>query len=85
MTLSCSKNLSALLIGITCKHQGDFYCLNCLHSFATEKKLESHRKVFENKYFCNVIMPFEDTKILEFNQYQILVKHHLLFMQILSV
>ena len=24
----------------------------------------------ENKDFCNVIMPSEDTKILEFNQYQ---------------
>ena len=24
----------------------------------------------ENKKFCNVIMPSEDTKILEFNQYQ---------------
>ena len=32
------KKLSALLRGITSKHHGDFYCLNCLHSFATEKK-----------------------------------------------
>ena len=31
------KRLSALLRGIT-KHHGNFYCLNCLHSFATEKK-----------------------------------------------
>ena len=34
------------------------------------RKLESHRKVCENKDFCNVIMPSEDTKILELNQYQ---------------
>ena len=27
------KNLSALLHGITSKHRGYFYCLNCLHSF----------------------------------------------------
>ena len=26
---------SALLRGITCKHYGDFYCLNSLHSFRT--------------------------------------------------
>ena len=65
MTLSCSKE--TLLRGITSTHQGDFYCQNCLHSFATEKKLESHKKVCENKDFCNVIMPYEDTKILEFN------------------
>ena len=37
------KELSALIRGITSKHQGDFYCLNFLHSFATEKKLESHK------------------------------------------
>ena len=32
------KKLSALLRGITSKHHGDFYCLHCLHSFATEKR-----------------------------------------------
>ena len=47
-----------------------FYCLNCLHSFATEKKRESHKKVYENEEQCQVVMPSEDTKILEFNQYQ---------------
>ena len=25
---------------------------------------------YENKNFCNIIIPFEDTKILEFNQYK---------------
>ena len=64
------KNLSALLRGITCKQHGDFYCLNCLHSFATENKRESHKKVCENKDLCNVVMLSKDTKILEFNQYQ---------------
>ena len=32
------KKISALLRGVTSKHYGDFYCLNCLHSFATEKE-----------------------------------------------
>ena len=65
------KKLSALIRVITSKHHGDFYCLNCLHSFATEKKLESHKKVCEKKKdFCNVIMPSEDTKVLEFNKYK---------------
>ena len=59
------KNPSA---GIMPKHRGDFYCLNCLHSFATENKHKSHKIVCENKDFCNVVMPSEDTKILEFNQ-----------------
>ena len=54
------QSKSELLIEITYKHHDDFYCLNCLHSFATEKKLESHKKVCENKLFLNVIMPSED-------------------------
>ena len=45
--------------------------MNSLHSLATKKtQLGSHKKVCENKDFCNVIIPFEDTKILELNQYQ---------------
>ena len=56
------------------KHHGDFYCLNCLHPFATEKILNRMKKYGENKDFCNVIMPFEDTEKLEFNQYQKSVK-----------
>ena len=70
MALSCSKKLSALLRGITSKNCGDFYCLNCLHSFRTKNKLESHKRGCENKNFCYVNMPSDDTKILEFNQYQ---------------
>ena len=35
-----------------------------------KKKLKLHKKVCENKDFCNVIMPSKDTKLLEFNQYQ---------------
>ena len=32
------KKLSALSRGLTSKHHGGFYCLNCLHSFATKHK-----------------------------------------------
>ena len=38
------KKLSVLLRGITSKYYHDFYCLNCLHSFRTKNKLESHKK-----------------------------------------
>ena len=34
------KKLSALLRGIMSKHNGDFYCLNCLHSFRTKNSLK---------------------------------------------
>ena len=64
------KRLSALLREVKSKHHGDFYYLNCLHSFATENKRESHKKLCEDKDFCYVVMSSEDTKILKFNQYQ---------------
>ena len=33
------KKLSAILRGITSKHDRDFDCINCFHSHSTEKKL----------------------------------------------
>ena len=53
------KKLSTLLRGITSKHDGDFYCLNCLHSFRTENKFRSHEKVCKNKDFGGIAMPIE--------------------------
>ena len=40
-----------------------------LSSFLRNKKLESHKKVCENKDFCNLVMP-KDAKVLDFNQNQ---------------
>ena len=39
------KKLSTLLRGVTSKHNGDYYCLNCLHWFRTKNKLESHIRI----------------------------------------
>ena len=64
------KKLPELLWEITSKHHSDFYCLNCFHSFATENEWEYHKKVCENNYFCNIVMPSEHTKVLEVNQYK---------------
>ena len=33
------------------------------------KKNELHKKAYENKNFCNVIMSSEDAETLKFNQY----------------
>ena len=63
------KNLSALLRGITSKNMVTG-CLNCFHSCTTKNNLNRIKKYVKNKDFCNVIMPSEDTKISEFNQYQ---------------
>ena len=54
------KKLSALLRVVTSKYHNHFYCLNCLHSFATENKRESHIKLCKNKDFCKVVMSAED-------------------------
>ena len=32
------KSLSALVKVIASKHKGEFYCLNCFHSYSTEKQ-----------------------------------------------
>ena len=48
------KKLSALLRGTTSKRHGHFYCLNSLHSFPTETKLEFHKKVCEIKIFVTL-------------------------------
>ena len=64
------KKLSALLRGLKSKNNGGFYCLIYLHSFRKKNRLELHKRVCENKDFCNVITPSEDTKIFGFNQHQ---------------
>ena len=61
------KKLPALFKGITAKHKGDFYCLNCFHSYSTKEKLKKHRNVCENHDYCYVEMPEKDNKILKYN------------------
>ena len=54
LSLFCCKKLSALLRVITSKHDGDFYCLNCLNSFRTENKVKSHKKTLKIKIFVEL-------------------------------
>ena len=65
--LTVKKNIS-FIIKIVSKH---FYCLNCLHSFRAKDKLESPKKLCENKDFFNIVMISKETKTLKFNWYQI--------------
>ena len=58
------KSLSALDRGITSKHGGDFYCLNCFYSYSTENKLKI---VCGNHDYFYVEIPKEDSKILKCN------------------
>ena len=61
------KNLSGLSRGTTSNHKEDFYCLNCFHSYRTENKLESHKKICENHDYCHVEMPAKESNIIKYN------------------
>ena len=56
------KSISRLLKGMTSNHKGDFYCLNCFHSYRTKKRLKKHDKVCKDHDYCYVKMPDKDKK-----------------------
>ena len=62
------KKLSALLRTITSKHDGNYYCLDCLHSSKTKRNLKYHEKAYKRKVFCGILMPSEKDNISEYNQ-----------------
>ena len=62
------KSLSALFREVRGNNHGDFYCLNCFHSYTTENKLKKHKKVCDNHDYCYVKMPEENNKMLKYNQ-----------------
>ena len=61
------KSLSALLTGVTSNHNGDFYYLNCFHSYNTKEKLKKHERVCNDHDYCYIEMPNEENKILKYN------------------
>ena len=85
---NCEKQVTVLMILNTydwhyivvkeLKNNGDFYCLDCCHSFKKTNKFNWHKIVYKNKVFCNVVMPSEDTNSLVNSRN--LIKHNLLFM-----
>ena len=50
---------------ILSKHNSDLYCLNYLHSLATESKHDLIRKYLKIKDFCNLTAPSEDIQTLQ--------------------
>ena len=61
------NNLSGILSGIISNHYGDFYCLNCFHSYRTKNKLEAHKKICENHDYCHVEMPIKGNNTIKYN------------------
>ena len=51
--------MPALLKRITSKRDGDFYCLNCFHSYI--------QNVCKNHNYCYIETPKENDKILKYN------------------
>ena len=62
------KSLPRLLRGITSNHDGDYYCLNCFHSYRTENKLNVHKKVCENHGYCNIEMPNSNNILIKYDR-----------------
>ena len=58
--------MSALLRGITSKHDGD-YCLNCFYSFTTEDGLKKHENVCKGHDYFYVEMLDKDNNILKYS------------------
>ena len=79
------KKLSQLFRRIKSKHHGDFYCLNCLHSFATEKNLSLVKNYVKIKIFLIQLYLLKTLKHKNLINIKNLIKQHFLFMQIFNV
>ena len=52
---------------ITSNHVGDFYFLNCLHSYRTKDKLKEYENVCKNHDYCYIETSNENNKISKYN------------------
>ena len=62
------KSISGLFRRITSNNNGDFYCLNCFHSYRTENALKKHELICNDHNYCKVDFPSEKNKILSYSQ-----------------
>ena len=61
------RSVSRLFRRIASNHDGDFYCLNCLHLFRTDNALKRHERLCDNNDYCNVKRPTQFNKTLKHN------------------
>ena len=59
MVLSCSKKIICIITQKNFKNKGDFYLLNCHHSFRAGNNLKPHEKVCKNKDICGIVIATE--------------------------
>ena len=55
-----------MLRGISSSNNGDFYCLNCFHSYSTLNKLKKHERACNNHDYCHADMQEEVKNILKY-------------------
>ena len=67
-------SLSRLLSGITSNHHGDFYSLNCYHSYSTEDGLKKHEKVCNDHDYCHTEMSKGDKKNIKIQPWRKIIK-----------
>ena len=60
------KSLSRLFTGITSNHNGDFYYLNCLHSFRSNNALKNHEETCEDHDYCCIDVPDKKNNTLKY-------------------
>ena len=60
------RSLSALFRGIPSSNNGDFYCLNCFHSYCTLNKRKKQR-ICNNHDYCHIDMLEKGKNILKYS------------------
>ena len=68
------KSLSRLFRGITSNNNGDYYCLNCFHSYRTNNVLKKHERLCNKNEYCHVKMPKEDKKNIKIQPWRKIIK-----------
>ena len=63
-----------MLRGISLSNNGDFYCLNCFHSYGTLNKLKKHERVCKNHDHCHIDMPEEGENMIQYSPGNISLK-----------
>ena len=67
---------------IASNHVGDFYFLNCLHSYRIKDKLKEYENVCKSHDYCYIETSNENNKILKYNHGEKSIKLHLFFILI---
>ena len=61
------KSIKRLLRSQSSKHDGDHYCMNCLHSFRTKKALKNHERLCDDHDYRKIIMSEEGKNTLKYH------------------